>query len=154
MNHTKQKQTESTYVRVIECTWVCSSQNAICGFPKEQFPGPPQHTLHGKIRMPPFRTQRPKLWLLQERNRPDLLFIIVLTIFPALFPFYSSSPEKTLFLLVLLLSKVIFFKFGGNSLWNSKCSQLCCLWCLSSSEMCFSSIPPFRSVFPSSDERR
>lgn len=38
---------------------------------------------------------------------------MVLTIFPALFPFYSPSPEKTLFLLVLLLSKMTFFKFGG-----------------------------------------
>lgn len=38
---------------------------------------------------------------------------MVFTIFPALLPFYCTSPEKTLFLLVLLLSKVTFFKFEG-----------------------------------------
>ena len=85
LNPTKQSKLKVS-MWVIECTWGCASQNEVCAFPKEEFPGLQQHLSNGKINTLPFPIEKLNLWLLLKVNKQNLLLVMVRSIF--LFHFY------------------------------------------------------------------
>lgn len=90
------KQTESKCEWVIKCTWGCASQNEVCTFSKEEFPGLQQHLPNGKINTLSFPIEKLTLWLLLKVNKQNLLLVMVCSIF--LFHFYIPLTLITLFL--------------------------------------------------------
>lgn len=79
------KQTESKY-EWVKCTWGWASQNEVCAFPREEFPGLQQHLPNGKINTLPFPIEKLNLWLLLKVNKQNLLLVMVRSVF--LFHFY------------------------------------------------------------------